>query len=208
MIKIYIETNFLMAIAKGQDLQASVLLSNPPNSVEILIPSICYIESICTYKIEENNCLQFQQEMRKKIRELARDQTSVHAHSFLGHLEQATIENICLINDIKSRLDNAMENLRTKAKIIDLHNDGIRNICQTMLTDPETLPIKKDIMDNLILQCILNHANECRYEKVFISNNTNDFDTPQVRKALRQAGIRYFTMTQHFLDWFTSRSSN
>ncbi|WP_089091457.1 PIN domain-containing protein [Nodularia sp. NIES-3585] len=207
MIIIYIETNCLMAIAKGQDSQASVLLSNPPNSVEILIPNICYIESICTYKIEENNCLQFQQEMRKKIRELARDKTSFHAHSFLEHLEQAAIENICLINDIKSRLDDAMENLRNNAKIIALDNNVIQDICQTILTAPERLPIKKDIMDNLILQCILNHATYCKYEKVFISNNTKDFDTPDVREALRQAGIRYFTMTQHFLDWFTSSSN-
>ena len=65
-----------------------------------------------------------------------------------------------------------------------------------------------DIMDNIILQSILYHAQLYPQEdKAFISNNSNDFGKPEVKEVLSNAGIRYFTITQHFLDWFNSRSS-
>ncbi|MFM6001768.1 MAG: hypothetical protein ACKPE3_02680 [Sphaerospermopsis kisseleviana] len=64
-------------------------------------------------------------------------------------------------------------------------------------------------MDNLILQSILDHAQLYPQEnKEFISNNSKDFGTSEVKNALEPAGIRYLTMTQHFLDSFNnSRSS-
>jgi hypothetical protein len=77
-----------------------------------------------------------------------------------------------------------------------------------MLIQPETLLIKNDIMDNVILQCILDHAQSHPQEdKAFISNNSKDFGKPEVKEVLRNAGIKYFTITQDFLNWFNSRSS-
>nr|WP_277875204.1 PIN domain-containing protein [Anabaena sphaerica] len=206
---LYIETNFLMAIAKGQDSQAANLLYNPPQSVRIFIPNICYIEAVSTYRIEEKYGLHFQEEMGKKIRELGRDKSSNYAQSFLRSLEQARIDNMSLMNDIKSRLLDAIDKINTNAQIIHVSDYTLHNICQAFLTEMEVLLIKNDIMDNLILQCILEQANlHPEEEKAFISNNTKDFNEPEVKDALRSAGIRYFTMTQHFLDWFNSSESN
>ena len=208
MTILYRETNFLMASAKGQDSQAETLLSTPPHSVRILIPNICYIEAISVFKIEKQAKLSFEKEMNSKIREARRDLTSNHAQSFCGHLEQAIIENQSLLNHIQSRLDNVIEREISKARSIYLDSDGLQDICKSILTEPETLLIRNDIMDNLILQCILNHANS-HYgeEKAFISSNSKDFGTTEVRESLDNTGIRYFTMAQHFLDWFNSRSS-
>lgn len=50
---LYIETNFLMGIAKGQDPQAQNLLLNTPTSIAIVIPSICYVEALTTLEQEE-----------------------------------------------------------------------------------------------------------------------------------------------------------
>jgi hypothetical protein len=66
------------------------------------------------------------------------------------------------------------------------------------LTEPEDLLIKNDIIDNLILQCIISHANASSSsveEKAFISGNSKDFDTPEVKEALRSVVIRYFAIT-------------
>ena len=209
MTILYIETNFLMAIAKGQDLQAETLLCRPPCSVRILIPNICYIEAISVFKIEKQAKLSFENEMKSKIKEARRDLTSNHAQSFCGHLEQAVIENRSLLNHIQSRLDNVIDRGISRAESIYLDSDRLQDICKSMLTEPETLLIRNDIMDNLILQCILNHANSHHGEdKAFISNNSKDFGKSEVKEALSNAGITYFTVTQHFLDWFNSRSSN
>ena len=49
MVVLYIETNFLMSVAKGQDPQADSLLQNTPSSVRLAIPGICYMEALSIY---------------------------------------------------------------------------------------------------------------------------------------------------------------
>jgi hypothetical protein len=207
---LYIETNFLIAIAKGQDAQAEILISQPPPSVRIFIPNICYIEAISVFKIEKQARESFSKEMEKKIIEARRDLSSNYALSLCRNLEQAIIDNQSLLNDIENRMSRAIDQRITQIESIYLENNILQNICQSMLTQPETLLIKNDIMDNVILQCIFEHSNRCYPQaiKAFISGNSRDFDQPEVREALRNAGIRYFTNTQHFLSWLNSRSSS
>jgi hypothetical protein len=204
---LYIETNFLIAIAKGQDPHAEPLILNPPSSLRIFIPKICYVESVSVFKLEKQARLSFEKEMNNKIREARRDNSN-HAQSLYRNLEQAIIDNQLLLNDIENRLCGAMDRQRTRVRCIYLNNDILQDTCSSMISQGEQMLIKNDIMDNLILKCILNDASwHCKEEKAFISNNTKDFDKPEIREALRDAGIRYFTITQHFLDWFNSCSS-
>lgn len=205
---LYVETNFLMSIAKGQDLEADQLLRNSLSSLKIFIPDICYVEAMNTYKILRKDRLQFKKEMDKQINESMRDQTSAHAKSFLEHLQQASIENTSLLGDVQDRLSITINWLLTNAELISLNSTVIQEIANQSLIKEETLPIKNDIMDNLILQCILGHANlHPAEEKVFLSGNNKDFGKPEVQEALRNAGInKYFANTQSFLEWLKSQS--
>jgi hypothetical protein len=187
-----------MSIAKGQDSQAENLLYNPPNSIKIFIPDICYIEAVSVYKLEKQEKLKFKRELELKITKIDRDKTSNYAPLLSQQLQETIITDDDLLNDIEDRLTNA---INTPITSINLEFKKLQDICKSMLIQPETLLIKNDIMDNLILQCILDHAQS---HKAFISNNSN---RPEVQDALRNAGIKYFTITQYFLDWFNSRSS-
>lgn len=215
MTILYIETNFLIAIAKGQDPEAKNLLDNPPNEVRIFIPNICYVEAVSVFKIEKQVRESFKTEIEKKIKEARRDLSSLHAQSLCRNLDQAKIDNDSLLNDIQYRLSSAIDGGTSQAKSIFLPDDQLQNTCRIMLTQPETLLVKNDIMDNLILRCILNHADSHSQEKkafisdnkAFISDNKEDFGKPEVKEALRNAGIKYFTKAQYFLKWFNSSSS-
>ncbi|MFM2061037.1 MAG: hypothetical protein RLZZ507_707 [Cyanobacteriota bacterium] len=66
MTIVYMETNFLISIAKGQDARADNLLYNPPKSLEIFIPHICYIEAVTVYKLEKQEKLNFKRDMELK----------------------------------------------------------------------------------------------------------------------------------------------
>ncbi|MFO5440937.1 MAG: hypothetical protein ACLBM4_20295, partial [Dolichospermum sp.] len=112
-----------------------------------------------------------------------------------------------LINDIQDRLFTTIDQLLNNSELINLNKSLIQNIAETTIFQTEAWLVKNDIMDNIILQSILDHAQLYPQEdKAFISNNSKDFGKPEVQYALRNAGIRYFTITQHFLDWFNSRS--
>lgn len=198
-----------MSIAKSQYLQAADLLRNPPSSVSIFMPEICSVETISTYKVEEKNALYFEEYIKKKMRDIRRYIISTHAQSLLQQLDQSMIESTALINDIKSRLYDAVENLNSQAQIIYLDKSSLKSLCQTTLAEPENLLIKNDIIDNLILQCIISPADlpsNTREKKAFISGNSKDFNTLKVKESLRNSGIRYFTITKHLLDWFHSRT--
>lgn len=197
-----------MAIAKGRDLQAENLLRNPPQSIHLVIPSICYIEALVTWEKEKNYAQKFGQELDKQINNSERDLSSPNAKDFLSNLEQVKILNISLLNDIQQRLSSAINILLEKAELIQLEQQIIQDISQSIIIQPETLLIQNDIMDNLILRSIIEHANSHTQEaKVFLSENKTDFGKPEIQSALRNAGISYFSRTQDFLGWLQSQNS-
>lgn len=69
---LYVETNFLMSIAKRRDLQAHELLLNIPNSIHLVVPSICYVEALLALEKEEQYSQRFIQEIDTKISEAIR----------------------------------------------------------------------------------------------------------------------------------------
>ncbi len=210
MVVLYIETNFLMTVAKGQDPQADRLLQTTPSSVRLAIPGICYMEALSIWEKEKEYSQQFQRELDKQINDSARDNTSSHAKSFLFHLEQCRLTNKLRLNDIQSRLYQAINELLSKAEMLTLTAEILREIMEITLFQPQTALIKNDLMDNLILQCILRHARlHPTEDKVFLSGNNNDFGKRQVQAALCDAGVdKYFIRTQDFLGWLQSRPSS
>ncbi|MBD2197257.1 MULTISPECIES: PIN domain-containing protein [Calothrix] len=213
MVILYVETNFLMAIAKGQDLEAKELLrSVPPSIHRIVIPEICYIEALNRWKKEKYYADEFEKELNKQINNSSRDLASPHAKSFLTSLEQTLILNQALLNDIQVRLFEYIDLLIQTAKVEEIKLDTtiIRNISKAVILQPDTLIIKRDLMDNLILHCIISHAKSyySTQKKVFLSGNSKDFGKPEVIKILETAGIeKYFTNTNNFLGWLNSQSS-
>lgn len=199
----------IMAVAKGRDLEAEQFLRNPPPSIKIAIPAICYIEAINTYRKDKEYQLKFQEEMNKQISESIRDKTSIHAQSFSRHLQKASIENTLLLNDIQNRFSEIINLLTENAENINFNSSIIKAISEQVFLEKETLLIKNDLMDNLILQSIIDHANQHPNErKVFISGNTKDFGkkNENVTQILNSAGIQYFSHTKNFLGWLESQS--
>lgn len=201
MAILYIETNFLMSIATGRDPDANNLLLSVPTSVNIAIPDICCMEALSALEDEIKRRNRFFGEMQKQISQLKRDKTSPSAQSLVFHLEESLTENEGLLNDINARLFNALDLLVTKVEMIQL-------TAQILRENLDSIFIEEDPTDNLILNCILNHAHlQPNQVKVFLSNNTKEFGLPSVQDALREVGItKYFSRTEDFLGWLQSQS--
>jgi hypothetical protein len=202
LVILYIETNFLMSIATGRDPQASTLLMQTPASVQLTIPSICYMESFSALEDEVKRNNYFKQQIDNQISEANRDFTSHHARSLSFNLGQSRNDHERRLQDIKLRLHESIEQLSQNAEMIDL----TANIIQESLN---TTFIAKDPTDNLILHCILSHARLHPTEtKVFLSGNVKEFrQLPEVQDALQQAGVeKYFSRTEDFLGWLQSQS--
>ncbi|MBD2185013.1 PIN domain-containing protein [Aerosakkonema funiforme] len=192
---LYVETNFPMSIATGRDPEASTLLLSTPASVRLVIPSVCYMEALSALDADLKARRRFNNELDIRLSDARRNLSSQYARSLGFHLEQARIENKKLTDEVKESLFEALTQLARKAESIALSGETLQaSLRQNIAEDPT---------DDLILQCILDHARLYPAEvKVFLSGNSNDFDTQSVREALRNAGVEnYFNRTQNFLNW-------
>lgn len=188
-----------MSIATGRDPDANNLLLSVPTLVRIAIPNICCMESLSALEDEIKRRNRFIGEIEKQVSQLKRDKTSLSAQSLLFHLQESLNENEVLLNDINARLFTALDLLAIKVEMIGLTPDILQESLNTIFIEDPT--------DNLILQCILNHARSHNEVKVLLSNNTKDFGEPEVQNALRQAGVeKYFSRTEDFLGWLQSQS--
>ena len=185
-----------MSIATGRDPDANNLLLSVPTSVRMVIPAICCMESLSALEDEIKRRNRFAGEQEKQISQLKRDRTSPYAKSLLFHIEESVNENEGLLNNIKERLFDALELFADQVDMIQLTADILRDSLNTIF-------IEEEPTDNLILHCILSHAQlNPGVVKVFFSNNKKEFALPEVQDVLREAGIsKYFSVTKNFLGW-------
>jgi hypothetical protein len=198
---LYIETNFAMSIATGRDPQATQLLLNIPPSIEIAIPSVCFMEALSSLEADLKYRRRFHDEISVRLSDAKRNLASQHAQILSFHLEQTRDENDALIEEVKTKLFSCLNELATKAEIIALNTEIIQATLQQSITDEPT--------DKLILNSIFNHAKLHPPEiKIFLSGNTKDFGNRETQEALREVGIDYyFANTQAFLNWLENQPS-
>lgn len=192
---LYVETNFPMSIATGRDPEADTLLPNIPASVQLAIPSVCFMEALSALEADLKYRRRFGNELLLRLSDAKRNLASQHAQVLSLQLEQVVKENNKLIEEVEARLFDSLNQLAVKAEIIALSAEMIQASLQPSLTN--------ELTNNLILNCILAHARSHSTEiKVFLSGNTNDFGKREVQAALQDAGVNYyFASTQAFLDW-------
>nr|WP_269144875.1 PIN domain-containing protein [Nostoc sp. WHI] len=198
---LYVETNFLMSIAKGQDELAENFLQNTPISVSLAIPSICYVESLATLEQEDKYNEDFIRRLDIQVNEAARDKTSQNAQLVVNYLKQAKISFLERTNDTEKRFDIALNQLFIKAEEIPLTTEIINESLAINI-------LEKHFMDKLIIECIVYYARLNQDEiKVFLSSNSKEFSRREVIEILRDSGIQYFNKTQNFLGWLQSQSN-
>lgn len=197
---IYVETNLLTSVAMGREARGDDLLAavSAGASVRVAIPSGCYMESFSAFEDEQKGRNRFRAELEKQIAQLGRDTTSANARDLLRRLEESRIANDELLNDVQTRLfrfvDRAagiLEPIAQTPAVIQ------RAVSEMLIPDPT---------DNLILHSIVDHANLFPdAAKAFLSENTRDFDTEEVRTALAAAGMhRPFRSIANVLGWLAS----
>lgn len=200
MPKLYIETNFLVGLAKGQDPAARRLVSAPP-PCRVAIPSICFMEALSRFEADAKQWRRHRDQFNLVLRETRRDLESLHAASFVRHLEESLIEADHLQDDIKERLEQTMLWLADHGEQIPLDPVLIRNAMAE--------PLFEDPTDNLILHTIMQHARANPDSPMaFASENVHDFGSLDVSRQLEPLAIRYFRRIDAALAWLTSQISS
>ena len=203
---LYVETKFLMGAATGREAGVDGLLALPRSALRLILPAICVMEAWSAFEDERKRRNAFRQALDTQISQLLRDRTSVHAAALSRHLQRAQVENSDVLDDIRVRLRDVQEKMAGRREgfpAADLLPLTTAVLAQDFTTGPTGDPT-----DNLILAIILEHARRNPNEtRVFLSGNTRDFGTTEIRALLLDAGItEYFARTEAFLGWLQARS--
>jgi hypothetical protein len=197
---LYVETNFAVGIAKGQDPDATDFLEMGIPDNMFVFPGVCFIEAFATLSFDTKQKRKLYEQLGRHAREVRRDRTSWQAAHLAADLEESILRGEKLLRDTEARLRDVLHKISIEAEeVIDVA-PGIIQECSRFLylTDPT---------DNLILCCVLWHARRHPDEpKAFFSANHSDFGQPGSVETLKAAGVRYFKDIKGAIGWLGSQS--
>jgi len=201
---LYVETNLIMAIAKGQDKEAEEMLKYPPTGVDLIMPSLCYMEAIIALENERKQRTIFLNHLDIQINEESRNLVQ-HPSLLLTKLREAKLSYEKSLNDFHQCFVDAINLVCNchQLNLIELRKDSIVKTFNQPIFKKD-----KQLRDNLILQCILDHAQQYpSLQKALLTNNSKEFGKQDIKEILQEAGInKYFPKTADFLGWFKSQN--
>ncbi len=161
---IYLETNSIMAIAKGRNKELENFVYDSSENLKFVIPSICLMETLVAIEREEKRSQSFSQTIQIEMNEAKRNKELNNSQSFVNYLESSLIDYDDILTDFKKRFLNILEYLKNHGELIE---PSIKML-EATLTNPLLLG-KNQRRDDFILQVILAHAeNNLSTDKVFL----------------------------------------
>lgn len=198
---VYIETNFLLSIATGREVNANQLFSRIGAERRLLIPSICLLEALVALEGQRNQLTKLTESLDMVISQIRRNpqqRTSAEMEALVASRDTAR----SLFDQLKPALSAAVGDVCRVAEIIMPSANSLLNT----LNNP-TLTRDKALRDNFILECILEHTTtESDTQKALFSNNIKEFGTQEARFALRKYGVIYFSDLNKLLNSMDSQS--
>ena len=163
---LYVETNFVVGVAKGQDPEGGRLLEEDDDWVTLVFPTVCFMESFSVLNSEKKQWGKFHEGVKDRVRELRRNKTAPLAAQLADDLEQSGLRGDALLREFEGCLRENVYRLSEDAELIAAEHDIVK---ECLLNDGQDDPTGylDDPTDNLILCSILWHARRhpCRLPK-------------------------------------------
>jgi uncharacterized protein YeeX (DUF496 family) len=197
MIIIYLETNSIMAIAKGRNKELEDFVYHSSDNLKFFIPSICLMETLVAIEREEKRSQSFSQTIQIEMNEGKRNKELTSSQSFVNYLDRSLVDHQKILRDFRKRFLHIIEYLKNHGQLIEPSIEML----ETTLNVP-LLPGKNQRRDDFILQVILAHAqNNLSVTKAFFSENTKEFCNTNIQQVLASYQITYFSKISNLSGW-------
>jgi hypothetical protein len=201
MIIIYLETNSIMAIAKGRNKELEDFVYQSSDKLKFVIPSICLMETLVAIEREDKRSQSFSQTLQIEMNEAKRNKELSNSTSFVNYLESSLIDYDDILTDFRNRFLKILEYLKNHGELIEPRIEMLESTLNAPL-----IPGKNQKRDDFILQVILVHAqNNLSMSKVFFSENTKDFGNTNIQQVLANVGINYFSKVSNLQRWLNEQ---
>lgn len=193
MKRLYLETNYVVGQAFGQDPLASTIFSEAAKvGAEVCLPSICIQEALTTVQLRRKSANQFERTLQEKVGEL-RDDQSPTAASLKTSVNTLIVQNGKLRDEREQRIAAVVASLAS-VRLIELeHGTAMAAL---------TAQITAGAADNLILHVVSVDAQRAPVTDMgLLTMNTSDFEKPAVLGVLNASGIKLLTTSVDALTW-------
>ena len=196
---VYLETNFIVGAAKGQDLHVDSLFKTG-KSVAFKLPAICCMEALSTLEQLRKQTKRTMETLKQLlgIWDAKNDQSSTIAARWVGHIEKSRIDAANYHNQVEQRMLRVLGDLAGRVELIPLET--------RMLLEHLYNPIVPDPTDNLILTCIEFDAARADPipHRALLSGDREAFESGDARRLLDQFAIKHFSSTESIVRWLGS----
>ena len=193
-VHLAIETNFLLGMAKGQDLRAIELLEIPRAHLTIVLPSGCIMEAWVAYEKYQAELNQFTRKVDEQIAQIRRNTNSKATDDLVASLEES-LELHYKYNDEEDRNFRAvLESIGQRVELLSSTDAVAESLNRQHI---------KMQRDSAIFAEILTYSRQNPdTQVVLLTGNSNDFFIPA-----KNEGLRYFSKTEDFLGWYNSQQA-
>lgn len=199
---LYIETNGIMSLAQKRNPAIESLLSNLPDDVKLILPSICYMEALFAFQQDKRRRNEFDRYLNIEINEASRSNL-VASQLAMNNLKTTQERYDALSQHLETEF---IQSLMFLASRLTLIHPQTYTLIRT-LVEPK-LNKFTERRDDFILRCIVEHAqNNSEDRKAFFSENTKQFGQSTVREVYRTVGIAYFGNLENLQGWLQSLQS-
>ncbi|MBC6474488.1 MAG: DUF4935 domain-containing protein [Hormoscilla sp. GM102CHS1] len=176
-----------MSLTQKRNPAIESLLSNLPNDVQLILPSICYMEALFAFQQDKKRRKEFDRDLAIEINEAKRSNLTV-SQLVMNDLKQSQERYDTLSEQLNTEFIESLMFLASRLTLIHPQPDTLVRT----LVDPK-LNKFTERRDDLILRCIVEHAqNHSSERKAFFSENTKQFGQQPVREVYREVEITYF----------------
>lgn len=187
-MRIYVETNFIIAAAVGREPRWKEVLDVAPDAVAI--PAVCFMEAMSVLEDLRKAALRFRDQLGSEMADVTRRIGLSKSKEYFAALNVADIQRGALWEEVEETLVGVVAEMTTKAVMLPMPIDVLRNAATEVMKDPT---------DNLILAHLVADGLVAGAPKYFLSENKNDFSRDEPQQALKSAGIEYFASADALL---------
>jgi hypothetical protein len=132
-----------------------------------------------------------------ELNEAKRNLVSQQAKILSDSLDKAAIDYQKFSEEFNNTFSNVLQLLKDKIELIHPTKNTL-----TETLNSEFLNENKELRDNFILRCILNHCQENQgINKAFFSRNSKQFNKSEIQGIFQQVNLNYFADFQSLINW-------
>lgn len=122
---LYLETNFILAVATGRLPEVHEVLGHVPAGVRLTLPGVCLMESLTAVAREHSAANEFSQRMQERIGRIRESGQLVEFQELRTRLEEGILLANRAADTVRARMSDAIDALTRRAVLLPL----IRSQC-------------------------------------------------------------------------------